>query len=149
MKKALCLLCATLAWQREQSRKLKQQNFSSDLSSSSSSKTGLVKKAIRKVPIIIYASRTHSQLSQVVRELQNTRYRPKHAVLGSREQMCVNPKVKKATSIASEINHDCNKLGKERKCNYKNRLEGFQAPPNESGSTFGMQPGKLENLTNF
>jgi regulator of telomere elongation helicase 1 len=54
--------------------------------------------------------------------------------------MCVNPKVKKATSTASEINHDCSKLGKERKCRYKNKLEGFQPPPNESGSFDGMQP---------
>eukprot|EP00980_Cylindrotheca_fusiformis_P016195 scaffold4811_cov171-Cylindrotheca_fusiformis.AAC.3 len=54
--------------------------------------------------------------------------------------MCVNPKVKKATSTASEINHDCNKLGKERKCSYKNKVEGFQPPPNESGSFNGMQP---------
>lgn len=139
LPKALCLLCATLAWQREQSRKLKQQDIPTVLSSASnSSKAG--QKPIRKVPTIIYASRTHSQLSQVVKELQNTRYRPKHAVLGSREQMCVNPKVKKANSTASEINHDCNKLGKERKCHYKNKLDGFQAPPNESGSTSGMQP---------
>ena len=44
-------------------------------------------------PVIIYASRTHSQLSQVVNELRNTRYRPKHAVLGSREHMCIHPEV--------------------------------------------------------
>lgn len=31
----------------------------------------------KKTPVIIYASRTHSQLSQVVRELKNTRYRPR------------------------------------------------------------------------
>ena len=35
-------------------------------------------------PVIIYASRTHSQLAQVIRELKNTTYRPRMAVLGSR-----------------------------------------------------------------
>lgn len=53
--------------------------------------------------------------------------------------MCVNPKVKKATSTASEINHDCSKMGKERKCRFKNKVEGFQAPSVESGA-FGTQP---------
>ncbi|CAJ1943060.1 unnamed protein product [Cylindrotheca closterium] len=132
--KTLCLLCSALAWQKEQARLLQQQTFADP------SAANPTKKAVHRVPTIIYASRTHSQLSQVVRELQNTRYRPKHAVLGSREQMCVNPKVKKATSTASEINHDCNKLCKERKCRYRNKLEGFQPPPNESGLTSNDQP---------
>lgn len=117
-----------------------QQHDGSSGQASGASADAASKQVARRVPTIIYASRTHSQLSQVVRELQNTRYRPKHAVLGSREQMCVNPKVKKATSTASEINHDCSKLGKERKCRYRNKLEGFQPPPNESGSFHGMQP---------
>lgn len=132
--KTLCLLCATLAWQKEQSRLLDQQAFVK------SSTGNPMQKAAHRLPTIIYASRTHSQLSQVVRELQNTRYRPKHAVLGSREQMCVNPKVKKATSTGSEINHDCNKLCKERKCRYRNKLDGFQPPPNESGNNPNEQP---------
>lgn len=54
--------------------------------------------------------------------------------------MCVNPKVKKATSTASDINHDCNKLCKERQCRYRNKVEGFQPPPNESGLTAKDQP---------
>jgi regulator of telomere elongation helicase 1 len=166
--KTLCLLCATLAWQREQVRLLHQspadrqllaQLPTSDEPTGGSiltagsqtlshaggggggmSTTGTSTTPLRRTtPTIIYASRTHSQLSQVVRELRNTRYRPKHAVLGSREQMCANPKVKKATSTASEVNHDCNKLGKERKCRFRNNLEGFQPPPMESGSN-GTQP---------
>jgi regulator of telomere elongation helicase 1 len=61
--------------------------------------------------------------------------------------MCVNPKVKKANAKACEINHDCNKLGKERKCRYKNKVEGFTAPTNESGSFTGMQPVRdMEDL---
>lgn len=48
----------------------------------------------QKIPLIVYASRTHSQLSQVVSELRKTAYRPKFGVVGSREQMCTNPSVK-------------------------------------------------------
>ena len=138
--KTLCLLCACLAWQRQQHRKLKDERTefgapAADILGNNSSSAPQIEEQRRKhnrVPTIIYASRTHSQLSQVVRELRNTRYRPKHAVLGSREQMCVNPKVKKPTSTATTINHDCSVLGKERKCNFRNRLEGFTAPANES-----------------
>ena len=143
--KTLCLLCSTLAWQRQQSRLLRQAselkvetNGASSMLPGSSTQDG--PKEAARVPTIIYASRTHSQLSQVVRELRNTRYRPQHAVLGSREQMCVNPKVKKAQSTASDINHNCNKLGKERKCRFRNNLEGFTAPSNESCNGGNTQP---------
>jgi regulator of telomere elongation helicase 1 len=147
--KTLCLLCACLAWQREQARLLQTQpevaaaaTAALGQTSSASDPPSQATKHFHKVPTIIYASRTHSQLSQVVRELRNTRYRPKHAVLGSREQMCVNPKVKKATSTASTINHDCSALNKERKCTFRNRLDGFTAPSNESsaGAWYGTQP---------
>ena len=146
--KTLCLLCATLAWQRQQQRSLREAaEFPLTANHSGNTASGPTimgsqdgPKQAARLPQIIYASRTHSQLSQVVRELRNTRYRPPHAVLASREQMCVNPKVKKANSTASDINHDCNKLGKERKCRYRNSLEGFVPPPSEHGGSGTHQP---------
>lgn len=138
--KTLCLLCATLAWQRQQARSLPQNSQMTQSTSvlpSQADTTEPIKP--HRVPTIIYASRTHSQLSQVVRELRNTRYRPKHAVLGSREQMCVNPKVKKANATASDINYDCNKMSKDRKCRFRNNLEGFVAPRNESFQHYQVQ----------
>ena len=42
--------------------------------------------------------------------------------------MCVHPKVKKETATSADINHDCNALSKERKCRFRNGLEGFTAP---------------------
>ena len=47
-----------------------------------------------RVPAIIYASRTHSQLSQTVKELKNTAYKAKACVLGSRDQLCLHPEVR-------------------------------------------------------
>lgn len=138
--KTLCLLCATLAWQREQAKlsvasaaatnngKNSSNANSQNQNASTISMNNNKNNNAQRVPTIIYASRTHSQLSQVVRELRNTRYRPKHSVLGSRDQMCVHPKVKKETSTSSDINHDCNTLSKERKCRFRNALEGFMAP---------------------
>lgn len=158
--KTLCLLCATLAWQRQQAHMLRQASELNATSATtattsgpslcsqpppeenaSSSSSSLLRPPDDntnshippRAPVIIYASRTHSQLSQVVRELRTTRYRPAHAVLGSREQTCVHPKVQKPGATASDINHDCNKLGKERKCRFRNNLEGFTAPSNEEG----------------
>jgi regulator of telomere elongation helicase 1 len=139
--KTLCLLCAALAWQRQQAQ------LSMDMAEMATN--GLLDNSMTatpplstRVPTIIYASRTHSQLSQVVRELRNTRYRPRHAVLGSREQMCVHPKVKKETSGAADINHDCSRLLKDRKCRYRNNLESYVAPSNEDtcGSRETIQP---------
>ena len=108
--KTLCLLCAALAWQRHERGRMVSSSSSSS-SSSVVATAGAVAAWPRndndgghdaiasgsttstRPPVIIYASRTHSQLSQVVNELRNTRYRPKHAILGSREHMCVHPKV--------------------------------------------------------
>jgi regulator of telomere elongation helicase 1 len=139
--KTLCLLCACLAWQRHQAQLLRSgasefefPNDDAGLFDSGSARahnSAEQQHSNKRAPTIVYASRTHSQLSQVVRELRTTRYRPNHAVLGSREQMCVHPKVKKPNCSASDINHDCNKMGKERKCRFRNNLEGFAAPANE------------------
>eukprot|EP00957_Ditylum_brightwellii_P110261 8409634-Ditylum_brightwellii.AAC.1 len=45
--------------------------------------------------------------------------------------MCVNPKVKTKSSTSTEINHGCNKLNKDRKCRFRNNLDGFTSPGNE------------------
>ncbi|CAM9823001.1 unnamed protein product, partial [Choristocarpus tenellus] len=58
--KSAALLCSTLAWQRDE----------------------LVKTG--KAPQIIYGSRTHAQLKQMVVELRRSPYRPTMALLGSR-----------------------------------------------------------------
>jgi len=154
--KTLCLLCSTLAWQQQHKGKLKQQLHnpgSQQMMTQQSQQTNLSQMTqpnengevtaagaaatppSNKAPTIIYASRTHSQLSQVVRELRNTRYRPKHAILGSRDHMCIHPKVNPTIAKAkgsvnandkkssSDVNHGCSKLNKERKCVYRNNLD--------------------------
>lgn len=141
--KTLCLLCSTLAWQEEQSRLIGDHhqlplNSTKELSVESSQRV-----TPSKVPVIIYASRTHSQLSQVVKEMRFTRYRPKHAVLGSREQMCIHPKVKTSKATSSDINYKCAVLAKDRKCRFRNNLDGFvvhDSVENPVGEAFGIQP---------
>lgn len=55
-----------------------------------------------RVPRIIYASRTHTQLSQTVKELKATGYNPKICVLASREHLCINTEVQQLESNAAK-----------------------------------------------
>jgi len=72
----------------------------------------------------VYASRTHSQLTQVIKELKATSYRPKVSILGSRQQLCVNPQVLKAPTQTARRNL-CDAKVKERKCSYFLKVEGY------------------------
>lgn len=74
-------------------------------------------------PKIIYASRTHSQLSQAMQELKRTSY--KHvtvAVLGSRDQLCIHPEVSKEINALNKI-YMCQSKVKSRTCFYYNNVE--------------------------
>ena len=58
------------------------------------------------VPKVIYASRTHSQLSQVVRELKRLRehgYDIKMSVLGGRAGTCIHPKGNWVLNLKSQF----------------------------------------------
>eukprot|EP00968_Pinguiococcus_pyrenoidosus_P007520 scaffold501_cov355-Pinguiococcus_pyrenoidosus.AAC.5 len=66
---------------------------------------------------IVYASRTHSQLSQVVNELKRTDYKVSVSLLASREQLCVKSSVRKlqgGRQVAA-----CGALTKKGKCGFK------------------------------
>ena len=91
--KTLCLLCSTLAWMNEMR---KQKKFGGK---------------------ILYTTRTHSQISQIIRELQKTCYWPKTAVLASRDICCINSKIRKNTSGAI-LNIRCRKFNGN--CSYYN-----------------------------
>uniref|UniRef100_A0AC35U9E5 Helicase ATP-binding domain-containing protein n=1 Tax=Rhabditophanes sp. KR3021 TaxID=114890 RepID=A0AC35U9E5_9BILA len=74
-------------------------------------------------PKIIYASRTHSQLAQVVRELNKTTY--KHfntVVLASRDQLCINEKVQKVQNSHAKAML-CRNLVSKRGCRHYLGLE--------------------------
>lgn len=52
-----------------------------------------------EMPKIYFASRTHKQLAQSIRELKRSGYQTKFTVLASRSQYCINSKVKKESDI--------------------------------------------------
>lgn len=126
--KTLCLLCSSLAWQKQMKNTFEQQTSSS---------TGLMSDfrpsggSVSRAGIIIYASRTHSQLKQVIGELRSTGYYPKVTVLGSREQLCVHEKVSK--SKGSALNHLCNATCARHACIYKNNLDTYNGAAEGAG----------------
>ncbi|XP_062316136.1 regulator of telomere elongation helicase 1 [Osmerus eperlanus] len=132
--KTLCLLCSTLAWRdyfkdtisaRKIAEKLGGAELFPDrpLSSWGTAATdGDTPTYYTDIPKIIYASRTHSQLTQVINELKNTSYRPKVCVLGSREQLCINPEVMRQESNHIKV-HMCRSKISTRSCVFYNNVE--------------------------
>uniref|UniRef100_A0A8C8B6D0 Regulator of telomere elongation helicase 1 n=1 Tax=Otus sunia TaxID=257818 RepID=A0A8C8B6D0_9STRI len=133
--KTLCLLCSTLAWREHfkdtiSARKIAQRMNGVELfperpmSSWGSAATDAdIPTYYTDIPKIIYASRTHSQLTQVINELKNTVYRPKVCVLGSREQLCINPEVKRQENSHTQI-YMCRMKVMARACHFYNNVEG-------------------------
>ncbi|XP_043245532.1 regulator of telomere elongation helicase 1-like [Amphibalanus amphitrite] len=135
--KTLCLLCSTLAWaesvraqQAATVRGMAELNpeFYSALSAQLDQAAGSgwgnsATPSIIGAPKIIFASRTHSQLSQVVQELKRTSYRYVRAVvIGSRDQLCIHPEVSKETNNSVKV-HMCQAKVKSRTCHYYNQVE--------------------------
>lgn len=123
--KTLCLLVASLAWLQKRKNNISMQKTVIKYDSGPSNKPppggGPGQQAATS--IIIYASRTHSQLSQVISELRASGYTPKMTVMGSREQLCIHEKISKLKGAA--LNHACSASGAQRKCTYKNNLENY------------------------
>jgi regulator of telomere elongation helicase 1 len=154
--KTLCLLCSTLAWQEhfKKSNTKKKINIGITNGPTVAAKAPTASTAVPAIaaayavpPVtIIYASRTHSQLAQVVSELRTTSYRPNMTVLGSREQLCVHERIK--TKRGAALNFACNKEVSARSCIYKNNVERYTGPdPSHFGgncsSSRGSKPSSI------
>nr|XP_019608929.1 PREDICTED: regulator of telomere elongation helicase 1 isoform X1 [Rhinolophus sinicus] len=131
--KTLCLLCATLAWREHLRDAISAHKIAErvpgelflhrPLSSwGNAASDGDATACSMDIPKVIYASRTHSQLTQAISELRNTSYRPRVCVLGSREQLCIHPEVKKQESNHLQI-HLCRKKVASHSCHFYNNVE--------------------------
>jgi regulator of telomere elongation helicase 1 len=165
--KTLCLLCATLAWRGVQSAAAQAVHgdpqtglqYSAGASSSffqtpgaPAGAAGLGAAGLGGAPsnlgTIVYTSRTHSQLSQVVRELKNTSYAPKICILGSRQQLCVHPRVSQESG--SVQNNMCRTLCASRSCKFKNNNEIHQRQQGQQGGAgAGLGMMDIEELANM
>ena len=120
--KSLALLCAAMAWQERWKATREAADAHGDArdvdrhdrcaeaepTDRASKSSGGGKK--EKVPRVYYATRTHSQIAQVVRELKRTSYRPTMTVLGSREHYCVNQKARNAAMKGGNLGEECKSL---------------------------------------
>ncbi|RKP20840.1 DNA repair helicase, partial [Rozella allomycis CSF55] len=101
--KSLSILCASLAWHESL-----RGGFQSD---------GKGEEKRVKLPKIYVGSRTHKQLKQMIRELkEKTPYRPKMAILGSRDFLCIEPDVMSSVNKSEEC---LSRLRRQvKKCEY-------------------------------
>jgi len=97
--KTLCLLCSVLSW------------------------VCTMRKENKYFGSIIYSTRTHSQITQVIGELKKTCYRPKIGILSSREFSCINTELKRSLN-PSVLDVKCSRDHKNCKF-YKNIESGY------------------------
>ena len=148
--KTLSLLCAALAWRErfvarlqlnssgvkiEGDQFMKETQETLDLTAGHG-----ISENSKAVPKIIYASRTHSQLSQAINELKNTIYKPKICVLGSRDQLCINHDVMKLEGSTAKV-YACKAKISSRSCRFFNNLEA-----NKSNTNFKKEILDIEDL---
>ncbi|KAI5446242.1 hypothetical protein KIW84_014182 [Lathyrus oleraceus] len=125
-------------------------NFTTGLSLKTSDKvkTGISLSQSRasKFPTIVYASRTHSQIRQVIQELKQTSYKPKMTVLGSREQLCIHKK--KAKSLHRKTQTDACRSACRRRAKPKHQRNHFQNVPEylKHKPNLGEEPVDIEDL---
>lgn len=85
----------------------------------------------KTVPRIFVGSRTHKQISQLISELKSkTRYNPRTTVLGSREQLCIHPKVSRMPNKTE----GCIKLLDKSGCSFKNKTNSVINHPALKGT---------------
>ncbi len=126
----MCLLCACLSWLAAYSKYSAVSKTTKDLKELQELHAQVFginvpfkmnRDCFLKKPVIYYASRTHSQLSQSLAEVKNTVYKPKISVLGSRDQLCVDETVKMASSGAKSSL--CKASVKKRICEYHENVD--------------------------
>ena len=123
--KTLCLLCASLAWQEAEQEAVEAARADGLLPQAAVGRQVESERSEpkQKPPTIIYSSRTHSQLAKVIQELRMTPYRPRTSVLGSRQQLCVNEKVRGLQGAAQL--YGCNSLTSRKMCAPRERVQDY------------------------
>ncbi|OAY36775.1 regulator of telomere elongation helicase 1 homolog isoform X10 [Manihot esculenta] len=144
--KTLCLLCATLAWRKSLGpfsigkieRNGRTAGNKSDDMPLNSEDNGL--------PTIVYTSRTHSQLRQVIQELKRSSYRPKMVILGSREQLCIHDEISliRGKAQTNACHFVCRKRGKSQCTHYARVGDYVRLNPH-----LGDEPVDIEDLVNI
>lgn len=122
--KTLSLLCSSLAWLSVQKAKVQAEvRMCGSFFEKAEEDPFKPTKLIWDVPTIIYASRTHSQLTQAMQELKRTSYSyVRSTIMGSRDQLCIHPEVSQEANNSNKI-IKCQAMVKTRSCYLQNRVE--------------------------
>ena len=126
--KTLCLLCSLLGWlQRRKGESV-----------------GMPGAAPGSPRRVLYVTRTHAQLAQVIREFRRTVYAQtcRMAVLGSRDHLCVHPEVRVMSGSAATAM--CNHLRGERRCRFALGVPGAVANASRDCSSAGVSSRSVE-----
>jgi len=127
--KTLSLLCSALAWLEKAKAATQLARLMPDPGGVEGSEGGGGNWSPPVRHKIIYSSRTHSQLSQAVAELGRTTYRyMRVSILGSRDQLCVNPAVMEAPSSREKL-HMCQARVKSKTCTFHQNVEKSKERP--------------------
>ena len=119
--KTLSLLCSALSWLDSVYTKRTHDDTQQNpfLNMLKSEDIGIGR------PKIIYWSRTHSQLAQVIDELKSTPYMPKTAIIASRDHMWIHPEISKLNGFS--LSHAWTKATRWGfngvRCNYKDSVD--------------------------
>lgn len=136
----MALLCGTMAWLTNYISAWKERNKKLEEQSKLAKETNMDKadndvpftesegederedKEEYVIPKIYYASRTHKQLSQVIKEFRRTAYHSSFTVLASRNHYCINKKVRDQKKDLTEACMEAIK-DSEHRCYYFNQVE--------------------------
>ncbi|MEW5308937.1 MAG: hypothetical protein WDW38_000857 [Sanguina aurantia] len=122
--KTMALLCPALAWQQKRQKELDDAFDAAYMEYRKQEGQNQGCAPIhQRAPTIYYSSRTHAQLTQVVAQLQKTNYNPRMAVLGSRQQYCLNSDAMRSKDGVNDACADLLSAGekKGKGCRYKNQ----------------------------
>ncbi|KAJ6308891.1 hypothetical protein OIU76_018477, partial [Salix suchowensis] len=145
--KTLCLLCATLAWRKSlggfSTGKIERNGR---IAGGKSDIVPSMQSEDHNLPTIVYTSRTHSQLRQVIQELKRSSYRPKMVILGSREQLCIHEEVSllRGKVQNNACHHVCRKRAKGQCSHYSRVADYVKCNPH-----LGDEPVDIEDLVNI
>ncbi|RNA23419.1 Regulator of telomere elongation helicase [Brachionus plicatilis] len=131
--KTLCLLCSSISWLISAKADMQFATVQRELDDIDPIRPNLINKSgindqidnNKKLayPKIIYASRTHSQLTQVIKELKMTQYKDiKTCAIGSRDQLCINPQVNQQKNYTTKLNM-CKAKVNAKTCFFYNNVE--------------------------
>jgi len=145
--KTLCLLAATLAFVREEKRRGSRQKVdgrtdgasgvAGALDATAAAMVEAASAGASRAPVIIYATRTHSQVDQVIRELKLLDGAAKSTVLASRQHLCAHKSVRELKG--AEQNQACSNLVRNHGCGHRTELERLWRDPSKSFWSDGVQ----------